>query len=340
MRVRGKMNHWKHGLPFFCVVAASCWAAAQPSSAQRKLDPYVGQWALHRDQGAGWLELRLEQGRLAGSLLWGGGSVMPVDEVVEEGERVVLVLNRRVQRKTGKTDIVSSRWEVRVKDGQLAGKVLPANPQARGEEFVGKRLPPPSPAPDLSRLRYGEPVELFNGRDLTGWTMTDPAQENGFQAVDGMLVNDPVQPEGQPRVRYGNLMTTAKFEDFNLTLEVNVPAGSNSGVYLRGIYEVQISDSFGKPLDSHNMGGLYSRITPTVAAEKPAGQWQAFDITLCDRHLTVKLNGQTIIDNQPVQGVTGGALTADEFSPGPIYLQGDHGKVTFRNLVLRPIIKG
>lgn len=326
------------GLLFF--VAAACWTVAHSSVAQTKPESYLGQWALHRADGAGWLELRLEKDKLAGRLLWGGGSVMPLDEVIDEGERVVLVLNRRVQRKTGQTAVVSSRWEVRAKNGQLAGKTLPANPQASGEAFVGKRLPPSPPAPDLSRLRYGEPVELFNGRDLTGWTLTNPAQKSGFQAADGMLVNEPVQPEGQPRVSYGNLMTTSKFDDFNLKLEVNVPAGSNSGVYLRGIYEVQISDSFGKPLDSHNMGALYSRLTPTVAAEKPAGQWQALDITLCDRHLTVTLNGQTIIDNQPVQGVTGGALTADEFSPGPIYLQGDHGKVMFRNLVLRPIIKG
>jgi len=331
------MKNWKQVLLF--VVVAACLTAAPPAIAQTNPETNVGQWALHRADGAGWLELRLENNKLAGRLLWGGGSVMPLDEVIDEGERLVLVLNRRVKSKAGLAGVVSSRWEVRAKDGQLAGKVLPAIPRASGEEFLGKRLPPPTPAPDLSRLRYGEPIELFNGRDLTGWTLTNPAQQNGFKAVDGTLVNDPVQPVGQPRVSYGNLMTTAKFADFNLKLEVNVPAGSNSGVYLRGIYEVQISDSFGKPLDSHNMGGLYSRITPTVAAEKPAGQWQTLDITLCDRHLTVKLNGQTIIDNQPVQGVTGGALTADEFSSGPIYLQGDHGKVMFRNLVLRPIIK-
>ena len=132
---------------------------------------------------------------------------------------------------------------------------------------------------------------------------------------------------------------TATFEDFNLKLEVNVPKGSNSGVYLRGIYEVQVMDSYGRELDSHNMGGLYSRITPSEAAEKPAGEWQSMDITLFERHLTVKLNGKTIIDNQPVKGVTGGALTSDQFSPGPILLQGDHGKVSYRNIILRPISK-
>jgi len=92
-------------------------------------------------------------------------------------------------------------------------------------------------------------------------------------------------------------------------------------------------------LDSHYMGALYSRIKPTVNAEKPAGQWQTMDITLCDRHVTVILNGVKIIDNQPVYGPTGGAMKSDVFTPGPIYLQGDHGTVQYRNIILTPIVK-
>ncbi|HCO93389.1 MAG TPA: hypothetical protein DIU00_05465, partial [Phycisphaerales bacterium] len=114
---------------------------------------------------------------------------------------------------------------------------------------------------------------------------------------------------------------------------------NNSGVYLRGIYEVQVSDTFGRELDSHNMGGIYSRITPTVGAEKPAGQWQTLDMTLLDRHVTVKLNGKTIIDNEPLLGCTGGAMWSDQFRPGPIYLQGDHTAVNYRNIVLTPIVQ-
>jgi hypothetical protein len=118
-----------------------------------------------------------------------------------------------------------------------------------------------------------------------------------------------------------------------------VPEKNNSGIYLRGIYEIQVFDSFGKALDSHHMGALYSRITPSVAAEKPASQWQTLDITLVDRHLTVVLNGTTIIANQPIKGCTGGALWSDEFRPGPIFLQGDHGSVSYRKVVLRPVVK-
>jgi hypothetical protein len=150
------------------------------------------------------------------------------------------------------------------------------------------------------------------------------------------LVNDPVQVQGQ-RVSYGNLRTDAEFEDFKLTLEVNIPEGSNSGVYLRGIYEMQVVDSYGKELDPHNMGALYSRITPSVAAEKKPGEWQTMELILCKRHITSILNGVKIIDNQPAYGPTGGAMHACVLIPGPIYLQGDHGKVLYRNIVLTPI---
>ena len=105
------------------------------------------------------------------------------------------------------------------------------------------------------------------------------------------------------------------------------------------MYEIQVVDSYKKELDPHNMGAVYSRITPVVAAEKPAGEWQTLDITLYKRHATVILNGVKIIDNQPVYGPTGGAVQSDVFAPGPIYLQGDHGNVSYRNIVLTPIVK-
>ena len=178
---------------------------------------------------------------------------------------------------------------------------------------------------------------LFNGKDLTGWRLIKAGDDNGWSAQDGVLMNRVSKEKGK---HFGNLRTDAEFEDFNLKLEVRTLDKSNSGIYLRGIYEVQIMESHGKPVDSHHMGALYSRITPSVAAEKPVGEWQTLDITLVDRHLTVILNGQTIIDNQPVLGCTGGAMTINEFKPGPIFLQGDHTNVDYRNMVLRPVVKG
>jgi hypothetical protein len=310
--------------------------------------PFEGRWALSLPGGAGWLEIRQEEGYLDGDILWYGGSVVPVDNVMINGDQLIVTRSRSIirkkdeQGKATRTQLLTSLLQCQVQGDRLTGRLFEPNTNGRGStmtDFTGKRIPPLPPAPDLSKIKFGEPVALFNGKDLSGWTLTDAKQTNGFVVRDGVLVNDPVQREGQPRVRYGNLRTEATFEDFNLKLEVMVPKGSNSGIYLRGIYEIQVLDSYEKPLDSHNMGAVYSRITPTVAAEKPAGEWQSLDMTLCDRHVTVILNGKKIIDNQPLMGVTGGALTADEFVPGPIYLQGDHGPVSYRNMVLRPIVK-
>jgi hypothetical protein len=201
-------------------------------------------------------------------------------------------------------------------------------------EFTGFRIPALPPRPDLTKVKMGAPVSLFNGKDLSGWRLIDAKADNGWSVADGVLLNRVAKGK-----HHGNLRTDAEFEDFNLKLEVRTQAGSNSGIYLRGIYEVQIAESFGKPLDPHNMGALYSRITPAVAAEKPIGEWQTLDITLVDRHLTVILNGKTLIDNQPVLGCTGGALTSDESKAGPLYLQGDHTNIDYRNIVLRPVVK-
>ncbi len=207
-------------------------------------------------------------------------------------------------------------------------------------EFSGKRIPALPPRPDLAKVKFGAPIPLFNGRDLAGWKTKEADLKSAWVVENGVLANlPPAHAPGAARTRTANLRTEREFEDFNLKLEVSVPAGSNSGVYLRGIYEIQVFDSYGKPLDSHNMGALYSRITPSVAAEKPAGEWQTLDLTLVDRHVTVVLNGTTIIDNQPALGCTGGAMWSDQFRPGPIFLQGDHGAVSYRNIVLRPVVK-
>lgn len=309
--------------------------------------PFLGRWALFLPGGAGWLEVKQMDSYLEASLLWYGGSVEPVSNVYMEGESMVVTKIRNYVRTPAsaglpaRTHVAGTQFRFSLYADQLVGEQI--TPQKDGSSsamrFTGKKIPDVPSAPDLSKLVYGKPVKLLNGKDLTGWKLLEEKKTNGWSIVDGTLVNDPVQKEGQPHIQYGNLCTVDKYEDFNLKLQVNVPAGSNSGVYLRGIYEIQVVDSYGKALDSHNMGALYSRITPSESAEKPGGQWQDMDITLCDRHLTVILNGKTIINNQPVLGCTGGAITACEFIPGPIYLQGDHGKVAYRNIEIRPILK-
>ena len=321
-------------------------AAAVPAAAE-DAKPFVGNWALTiPGGGAGWLGVTDTDGALKASILWGGGSVLPVTTARVDGDTLILTRVGPAPKKAG-AGKKAKPPEIQVLQAKVSGDEMKltigrdlGDGKVTGQtSFAGKRIPPLPARPDLSKIRFGEPIHLFNGENLDGWQLLNPGAPNGWSAKDGVLTNDPKQEPGKPRKHYGNLRTEREFEDFNLKLETKVPQGGNSGIYLRGIYEVQVADTFGHPLDSHNMGGIYSRICPTEAAEKPAGQWQIFDITLVDRHVTVILNGKTIIDNQPLLGCTGGALWSDEFRPGPIYLQGDHTGVHYRNLVLRPVVK-
>lgn len=328
-------------------VAAACLVSGATASGQNA-EPFLGRWALTIPGGyAGWFEFTQEQGYLDGSVLWGGGSVLPLSSVYVDGDTLVAVRVSDVERKDQAGKVVRTQQfvdilRVKVDGDTLTGTVERPNQNGLGAEhgeITGTRIPDLPPAPDLSSVKYGEPVSLFNGENLDGWRLVNPDDRSGWRAEDGLLINDAQQEEGKPRVHYGNLRTEQEFEDFNLKLQVQVPEKGNSGIYLRGIYEVQVSDTYGQDPEYHNMGAIYSRITPSTAAEKPAGEWQDVDITLCDRHVTVVLNGTTIIDNQPLEGCTGGALWSDEFKPGPIYLQGDHTSVKYRNIVLTPIVK-
>jgi hypothetical protein len=323
-------------------------AASIGSLAGATPDAFLGRWALTLPGGgAGWLGVTQEQGYYDASILWGGGSVVPVSSVVFVDDEMYVTRVREVKRRDAAAKVVRVQQFTEALVARVDGDTLSAvryNPRENGqgmtvEQITGKRIPALPPAPDLSKVKYGPAVALFNGRDLEGWRLTSPGQRNGWGVEDGVLVNNPAQEDGKPHIAYGNLRTEREFEDFNLQFEVSVPEKGNSGVYLRGIYEVQVMDSYGRGLDAHHMGGIYSRIAPTQSAEKPAGEWQSMDISLVDRHVTVILNGKKIIDNQPLLGCTGGALWSDEFRPGPLYLQGDHTGVKYRNLTLRPVIK-
>ncbi len=310
-------------------------------------NPFLGGWALTIPSGgAGWLGVQETNGALTASLLWGGGSVLPLASAKMVDGKLVVTRLHPIQRKgpagrTVKTNLVETITAT-VSGDEI--KLTSVKPREKGtgveqEQFSGHREPPALPKPDLSKVKFGSPIQLFDGKDLNGWRLTNPTAVNGWTVKDGILVNTAPQEKGQPHKAYGNLRTDREFEDFVLTLETRVAEGGNSGVYLRGVYEVQVTDSYGKPLDSHNMGAIYSRITPSQAAEKPAGEWQTLEITLVDRHATVILNGKKIVDNQPVAGCTGGALWADVTRPGPVYLQGDHTGIEYRNIALRPVVK-
>ena len=131
-------------------------------------------------------------------------------------------------------------------------------------------------------------------------------------------------------------MTTRKFDDFKVHFEVNCPNEANSGFYLRGRYEMQLEY---EPADKNpierRMGAIYGRIPPSVELPETPGQWETFDITLVGRTVTILRNGKMTIDHKEIEGITGGALDANEGEPGPFYIQGDHtGGLKFRNITV------
>ncbi len=341
------MNRLIHPKPLALAALASALSFT-PTHAAEPADAFVGNWALTiPNDAAGWLGVTRENGYLDATLLWGGGSVLPVSNIYIDGDTLHVIRISNLDHKNDNGNVLRTHQTVETITATVKGdrlmlvtsKPLPNGLGVSHDKFTGKRIPPVPAAPDLSKVKFGKPISLFNGKDLTGWRLTNPSNISGWSVENGILINRPVQEEGKPHKAYGNLRTDREFEDFNLTTEVRLVKGGNSGIYLKGIYEVQVTDSFGKPLNPHNMGAVYSRICPSASAEKPPGEWQTLDITLVDRHITVILNGTKIIDNQPVPGCTGGALWADEFRPGPIYIQGDHTGIDYRNMIIRPVVK-
>jgi len=327
------------------ILCAALMMISMGAMAAEDVTPFLGRWALTiPGGGAGWLGVTQEKGYLDAHILWGGGSVVPTASTYVEDGKLYVTRIHEVNRKGTDGKVVRKQTFTETLVAEVNGdkmKLVRQDPSRSGKglrtsPFEGNRIPDLPAKPNLKKVKFGKPINLLDENSLKGWELINDRQANGWSVTDGVLLNNAVQPEGK-HVSFGNLRTVKEFEDFNLKLDVKVPQGNNSGVYLRGIYEVQVLDSHGKDLDSHNMGALYSRITPSVAAEKPFGEWQNLDMTLVDRHLTVKLNGKTIIDNAPIQGCTGGAMWSDEFRPGPIYLQGDHGTVRYRNIVLTPV---
>jgi hypothetical protein len=175
-------------------------------------------------------------------------------------------------------------------------------------------------------------IELFNGQDLSGWVAKRPENLDSWSVHDGILQNKPT-----PEKHGTDIFTERTFDDFDLHVEFKVPPNSNSGVYLRGRYEVQINSHDGE-LNKGSMGAIYGLYAPSENASNPWNEWQRYDITLVGKTVSVKLNNKLIIDGAELHSVTGGALQAflDPDKPGPIMLQGDHGEICFRSVRLKP----
>ncbi len=187
-------------------------------------------------------------------------------------------------------------------------------------------------------------VDLFNGTDLSGWHEREPENPNRPKRPNGWKINDGVYENHPPSV---DIQTDEEYYDFQLHVEFNIQEertegsdsgfNGNAGMYLRDKYEVQILDSHGDVRWSNGSGALYRRIAPAVNVAKPLGEWQTFEISFVGRRLTVDYNETRVLNNVDVgpQG-TGGASKRDD-GPGPLRIQGDHGKVFFRNVRIRPL---
>jgi hypothetical protein len=294
--------------------------------------PLVGRWDLSVEGVDGpypsWLEVKLSgYSTLVGSYVGQLGSARPISRVDYDPANQAMHFAVPPQWELRSDDVVIAG---RLQDGRLSGTTT--DELGRTLQWTGQRAPSLAQAENdlpYESLRWGEPVELFNGRDLAGWQPMLSQVANGWVAKDGVLIN---QTPGN------NLATQEKFDDFQLHAEFRYPENSNGGIYLRGRYEVQIADNFGEEPNSLKIGGVYGFLTPSRNVARQANEWQTYDITLVGRTVTVEFNGERIIDRQVIPGITGGAIDSDEGSLGPIFLQGDHGPVEFRKLTLTPLL--
>ena len=181
-------------------------------------------------------------------------------------------------------------------------------------------------------MKQGEDgwISLCDGKNLACWQNARKADaENQWFVEDGTMTN---------KHHANNTSTKCTFKDFELKLEYKIVKDGNSGVYLRGRIELQILDSFGheKP-GTGDDGAIYGKFVPLVNASRPAGEWNQLEATYVGDTLTAKLNGKLIHDKQKITEPTGGALPGKVNDPGPLMLQGDHGKIWFRNIMVRPL---
>ena len=178
---------------------------------------------------------------------------------------------------------------------------------------------------------YGKPVVLVGpGVGLEVWT--GRSEKGAWKIVDGVLINEP--PTYNP-------VSAEKFKDFKIDAEFKLDADQNSGLYLRGRYELQLALGTGPAATAGRQGlvSIYGWKAADVYAGKPAGEWQVLEAIVVGNRITATLNGQRVHDNALLPAMTGGALDNDELSPGPIMIQGDHSRVSFRKLVVTPIVK-
>jgi hypothetical protein len=295
-------------------------AAAIPGGSLDAQQAMVGRWDITIRTPTGdlpsWLEIRRSgTSAIVGQMVGAVGSARPISTIEVRGDSIRFSIPRQWEQ--GGDDV---SFEGRLEGGRLSGSMTWGDGKRHGWTAVR--------APSLIRARapeWGEPVQLFSGADLSGWRVV--GGENQWRALGGVLRNE---RSG------GNLVTERRFGDFKLHVEFRYPKGSNSGVYLRGRYEVQVEDSTDVEPANDLLGAVYGFLAPSELVAGKPDTWQTFDITLVGRRVTVVANGTTVICDREIPGITGGALDSDEGTPGPLMLQGDHGTVEYRNITLTP----
>ncbi|MDC0976676.1 DUF1080 domain-containing protein [bacterium] len=315
-------------------------AEAQTSSVLKDLKGY---WTLDVDSDEpAWMRVAEENGEPVVTMrLYVGGEGPYQDARIEEG-KLKFTLKKRPKSKGSKV-MTTQVVEVGAKNGQLKGSIdvsISDGSEGWTKHFTGRAVKDlPTKAPNLSKVTFGHPISLFNGKDLSGWRAHEMDKKFGWSVIDGLLVNTTPKTDFSATGAFANLRTEAEFEDFWLHIEFKIEADRNSGVYLRGMWEAQVVDRDSRMQGLQGVGAIFSRIAPSVQAGREPGEWQTYDLTLVDGHVAVVLNGVNVIDNQPVGDPTGGAIKTDLQGPGPIYLQGDHTSVKYRDIYLAPVIR-
>ena len=305
------------------VILAAVAASAPLLLFSQAKSPLVGRWDFNLtgtdasgqtvSRGASWLGITEKNGALDVWYQPTGGNVVQLKDFKADGGHLTLTI--------GGGRGPATIWELDAKGNALDGV------QKHGDQSTalhGVR------APELKRnppKAWSAPEALFNGKDLTGWQPIGNVANNHWTVKDGLLYNS---------ARGANLRTTRVFDDFKVHYEVNCPDDANSGFYLRGRYEVQLEyEGLDKNPPERRIGAIYGRIAPEPTVPRTPGAWETFDVTLVGRMVTVVHNGVTTIDHKEIEGITGGALDANEGEPGPFYIQGDHtGGLQFRNITV------
>ena len=281
---------------------------------------FLGRWTLMGSgdrPGAYWLEVKEDGGKLSALFLNRGGHPTPAENVRVEGNELIFLHGTGTQPKA----------EFR---GKLTGDKLTATLK-RGDQTLmlnGGKAPTWPPSNANGQHTYGKPVVLFDGKSLDAFGVQNATVPMNWSIEDGVMTN------GE---HANNLVSKEKFKDFKINAEYKVGPGTNSGIYLRGRYELQVLDEFGKPTFERGHMSIYGWKAADVNASKPAGEWQDMEAIVVGNHVTVTHNGKRVHDNAVLQAITGGALDNDELAAGPIMIQGDHSKVWFRKITVTPI---